>query len=236
MPKNYYAILGVLPSATLEEIRSAYRRHAKGYHPDRFGHDSAPFLNVQEAYEVLSDPANRASYDRKWRERTANEVPHLRPEPEIIHSRKPPIEPLRSRRPANLETISPLDSFHTSRPSFDELLDNLQNALDVPTQRKGDRFETLTMEVVLTPDEAGSGGKFQLLLPIEATCPACGGSGDLGDWDCWRCNGTGAIREEFPIEVEYPPGILDHYQVAIPLDRVSVPDICVILLFRISSY
>jgi curved DNA-binding protein CbpA len=42
MAKNYYSILGVLPTATLEEIRSAYRSGAKQYHPDHFGKDSEP--------------------------------------------------------------------------------------------------------------------------------------------------------------------------------------------------
>jgi curved DNA-binding protein len=52
MSNNHYAIWGVLPTATLEEIRSAYRSRAKQYHPDHFGKNSAPFRSVQEAYDV----------------------------------------------------------------------------------------------------------------------------------------------------------------------------------------
>jgi hypothetical protein len=51
MAKNYHAILGVSPTATFEEIRSAYRQRAKHYHPDYFGKNSAPFLGVQEAWD-----------------------------------------------------------------------------------------------------------------------------------------------------------------------------------------
>jgi hypothetical protein len=51
---------------------------------------------------------------------------------------------------------------------------------------------------------------------------------------CPECNGSGVIRAEFPLEVEYPPGIRDFYQIALPLDRFGVHDICPILLFRIS--
>lgn len=235
MAKNYYSILGVLPTATLEEIRSAYRKRAKQYHPDHFGHDSAPFRNLQEAYDVLGDPANRASYDRRGKEPTLGTILHSRREPEIVRSRRPPVEPLRSnRRSLNLETISPLRSFRTFRPSFEEILDSFRNAFDLGTRGKGERFRELTMEVVLTPDQARRGGRIQILMPIEAACPNCGGSGDFGFWYCPECDGSGVIREEFPLEVEYPPGIRDLYQVAIPLDRFGMHDICPILLFRIN--
>ena len=68
MEKNYYAILGVSQTATPEEIRSAYRQRAKQFHPDYFGRDSAPFLGIREAYDILGDPLNRSSYDRSLRE------------------------------------------------------------------------------------------------------------------------------------------------------------------------
>ena len=62
--KSYYAILGILPTATADEVKTAYRRREKKYHPDRFGEDSSPFLEVQEAYGVSSDPNDRRCYDR----------------------------------------------------------------------------------------------------------------------------------------------------------------------------
>jgi molecular chaperone DnaJ len=235
MAKNYYAILGILPTATLAEIRSAYRRRAKQYHPDQLGRDSAPFLNVQEAYDVLSNPANRSLYDRSLRKPGAGGVPHTRPVSEVIRSRKPPVEPLKSSRgPLDLGTISPLRSFHTFGPSFDEIFDALGNTFDLRSQPKADRFRTLTMEVLLTPEQARRGGSVWILLPAQVACPTCGGRGDTGFYQCWRCDGTGVSLEELPLQVEYPPGIQDHYQVAIPLDRFGIHDICPILLFRIS--
>jgi len=62
----YYRVLGVSKTATPEEIKSAYRRLAKIYHPDR-GADpdtEKKFKEIQKAYAVLSDPAKRAQYDR----------------------------------------------------------------------------------------------------------------------------------------------------------------------------
>jgi len=235
MAKNYYAILGILPTATPEEVRSAYLRRAKQYHPDHFGRDAAPFLNVQEAYDVLSDPANRASYDHTWRGASATQIRRPGPPPEMIRPRKSQAEPLRSKRgPILHETISSLDSFRSFHPSFDEIADNLRNALYLGAHRKGDRFQTLTMEVVLTPDQASRGGSIRILLPLEATCPTCLGSGDIGIWECWGCNGSGAVLQDVPLDVEYPPGIRNGYQVALPLDRYGLHDLCQVLLFRIS--
>lgn len=63
--RNYYEILGVRRDATQEEIKNAYRKLAKKYHPDSSGsqEDKQKFQEVQEAYAVLSDPEKRKTYD-----------------------------------------------------------------------------------------------------------------------------------------------------------------------------
>jgi len=69
--RDYYEILGVARTATPEEIRSAFRKKAREYHPD-VAKDKVKgaekFKEVNEAYEVLSDPAKRAKYDQTGRE------------------------------------------------------------------------------------------------------------------------------------------------------------------------
>jgi len=61
--KDYYELLGVQKGASESEIKSAFRKLAQKYHPDKKGGDEAKFKEVSEAYSVLSDKKRRAEYD-----------------------------------------------------------------------------------------------------------------------------------------------------------------------------
>ncbi len=67
--KDYYAILGVSHGASRDEIRTAFRKLARQTHPDVSGDPSSysRFVLIREGYDVLTDPAKRAQYDRTWR-------------------------------------------------------------------------------------------------------------------------------------------------------------------------
>jgi hypothetical protein len=67
--RTFYDLLGVSSEGSAEEVRAAYRRMALTYHPDvappgAAAENTRRFIEVQEAYETLSDPSRRASYDR----------------------------------------------------------------------------------------------------------------------------------------------------------------------------
>ncbi len=117
MAKNYYAILGISPTATAEDIREAYRKRAKELHPDHYGENSNPFLEVQEAYNILSNPGYRRKYDSSRQKSRFYDIPSNTSEIETLRPGKSQAEPLRDEgKPTNLGAIYPESSFRTVRP------------------------------------------------------------------------------------------------------------------------
>jgi curved DNA-binding protein CbpA len=97
--KDYYTVLGVTPAEGLHAIRRAYRNLAKQYHPDYAGQEGqTQFQEIQEAYEVLSDPRKRKEYDAR------------RP---VVRSARAVAEPLVPRHP---RTHAPEHLTRTSAP------------------------------------------------------------------------------------------------------------------------
>lgn len=64
MAKDYYKILGVSKTASADEIKRAYRKLAHQYHPDKNAGDGDKFKEINEAYQVLSNPQKKAQYDQ----------------------------------------------------------------------------------------------------------------------------------------------------------------------------
>src|ERR1035437_5418575 len=63
MAKDYYSTLGIPRTASADEVKKAYRKLAHEHHPDKKTGDEAKFKEVNEAYQVLSDPQKRSNYD-----------------------------------------------------------------------------------------------------------------------------------------------------------------------------
>ena len=78
-PANPYAVLGVPPTASSTQVREAYRRLAKQFHPDRHSDAQATerMQRINQAWETLSSPAARARYDDGGRRRPARRLPAL---------------------------------------------------------------------------------------------------------------------------------------------------------------
>ena len=128
MVLEHYEVLGVTPTASTAEIRSAYFRLAKQLHPDRQARTdpvaTERFLAVQNAYETLRDPARREEYDRQL-ERSATPgdanddaaASTTRPEPTPVPvgRRGPSLEEARDARLAYQKAISLLESGDRAR-------------------------------------------------------------------------------------------------------------------------
>lgn len=234
MAKNYYLILGVGSDATLDEIKAAFRRRALELHPDRSGLESEPFIELQEAYGVLSDPERRQRYDRQ----VAGQRTRRRPW-------GPAAEPLVRRPvPETFRTVSPASGFRELRldesflrfePSFDELFDRLWSDFTTLSRPKAETLESLTVEVVLTPEEARAGGAVRVEIPARSTCPTCGGHGAVETYECWRCAGQGHLTLHYPLSVSYPAGVTDGYVVRVPLEDFGIENFYLTVQFRVSG-
>ena len=235
MSKNYYVILGVASDANDDAIKSAFRRRAMELHPDTSGLESGPFLELQEAYGVLGNPQRRRHYDRAAHFAAIRRGPRG-PAAEPLVGERPRGESFRpSVSPRNCREIPRAGIFECESPAFDELFDRWWGNFGSLSRPKAETLESLTLEVVITREEARSGGRVQVDIPARASCPACGGHGAVGFYECWRCEGHGALTATYPVAVPYPPGIRDSYVVRIPLDRFGVENLYLMVLFRVSD-
>ncbi len=235
MPKNYYIILGISSTSSQDEIKSAYRRLAKEFHPDHYG-QSSPFLNIQEAYSVLSDPVRRRSYDTNLLEnrQPRGRSEHFEPLKESPYRGE--VEPLIPEKgQGGSGSASLLQSFHTYRSSLDSLFDRWFSNFSEKSPSKGERLENLTVVITLPPDQAFRGGHVRLTVPSRRQCPGCSGRGGVGAYECFRCNGQGVLSGEFPIIISYPPGISDNHTVKLSLERFGIRNLYLTATFRIGE-
>ena len=228
MAKSYYAILGISSSAKADEIKAAYRRLIKEFHPDNYSGGSNIFQQIQEAYSVLSDNQERRQYDRNlinaktrvpFRHKFSPEREHLFPE----------------RQSADIDNISLVRSFHTFTPSFDEIFDWLWNNFSTLHYPKSGMVQNLTIEVPITNEQVLFGGNARVMVPVKAICEICRGYGNVGPYECTRCAGEGAIAGEVPILVAFPPGLKEDHAVMIPLDRYGIRNLHLTVLFYLTD-
>jgi DnaJ-class molecular chaperone len=225
MAKSYYAILGISSNATEDEIRSAYRRLAKEFHPDHYEGDSDIFREIQEAYAVLGNARRRHAYEQNIAKALIK-----KPFRSATYSKPEPLIP--EEEPVDMGEISPVRSFQSFTPSFDEIFDWLWSNFSDLAAPKFDHVQNLTLEVTLTPEQARRGGNARVMVPAQAVCPTCRGHGGVGFYECLRCAGEGTISGEMPVSVAFPPGLTKDHAVMIPLNRFGIPNTHITVLFR----
>ena len=178
--KDYYQVLGVSPSATEPEIKKAYRRLAKQYHPDARPGDAVTaerFKVINEAYSVLSDAEKRKQYDlmRKFGPLGA-----------AAAGRRGPSG-------ARGGGGTPFQEGEFGFGGFGGLGDLFSSIFG--RGRKAD-VEPIELSVEIPFRVAALGGKVPVTVPVTETCPTCGGTGaapGASVTTCPECNGRGEI-------------------------------------------
>ena len=231
MPKNYYIILGIPKSSTQKDIRAAYRRLAKEFHPDRYGKDQAPFQIIQEAYAILSNPESRKSYDHSLqpKSRVNSTVRHtFNKRSSNIHIE--PLVPESHTRFSNQNAFT--RSFRQQRSTIDDVFGCFAGENQGFYDSKMMLPQDISVEISLTPIQAQIGGNVRVDLPIPLHCSSCHRYSEHG-FVCRRCNGTGILRGEKPILIRFPAGIQDNHVIKISLHPHDIRKIYLNVIFKI---
>ncbi|MER3410286.1 MAG: molecular chaperone DnaJ [Thermoleophilia bacterium] len=226
--KNLYDVLGVPKTATQEEIKKAYRRLARQWHPDKNPDNPEAeerFKEIQAAYDVLSDPEKRKRYDA-----VGSPDGRLGPEGTFIFEDLGDLfgglgglgdlfgglfggratagtRRQRGRRGADVEVEVTL--------SFEDALRGVETtipvSLDSPCSQCGGSGSRPGTAPVVCPQCQGRGmvAESQGLFAISHPCSRCRGHGTVVEDPCPRCRGTGRERRTRRFKVQIPPGVKD---------------------------
>ena len=225
MAKDYYLILGLPLDAAPGEIRTAFHKLALRHHPDRPDASSPPrFQDIAEAYDVLSDPARRARYDRQLcRERVCADVVR-------VHARTRDPEPLIA------EPFPITGRPETVRPSYGALLDRLVGNFLAAEAPKPEHPEPLNFELILSQEEAGRGVRIPFEIPVFSTCYRCGGTGRDWLFPCADCGGEGRFVDHEVLHVRVPAGVADGTVIERSLDRLGVHNLWLRVHVRVERH
>ncbi len=190
MARSFYEILGVPRSASAAEVRSAYRKLARRYHPDVNPNNKASearFREIQAAYDVLGDEETRRRYDTygdRWEQ--AEQIEEMQ----------------RQRASAGFGEPGGF--------SFDGGFGDLGSAfggLFGGGPRGPRRGQDTEAPIEITLDEAFAGATRTVTLQSAGPCGLCGGAGGLNGARCHSCGGAGQTLRPRRLEVKAPPGV-----------------------------
>jgi molecular chaperone DnaJ len=182
--RDFYEILGVQKTAGIDEIKTAYRKHAMKYHPDRNPGDKEAedkFKEGAEAYEVLSDPNKRARYDQFGHQGVKGTDFHGFDNVNDIFS-----------------AFSDIFSGFGGGSIFDDIFGGSRRGGSGRHRQPGIQGGDLKVTLKLTLEEIAVGAEKTLKVKAFHKCSSCNGSGaksGSSTAECTTCRGAGEIRQ-----------------------------------------
>jgi molecular chaperone DnaJ len=206
--KDYYDILGVKKDASEKEVKQAYRRLARRYHPDVNPGDKsaeAKFKEINEAYEVLSDKDKRRKYDRfgdKWQ--YADQFTQGGQQTQYWDF-----------SPGGGASYSFTGGDMGDLESIFEGLFGGARSRTFHRRAQPRRGQDLESPVEITLEEAYHGTSRTISLQVGEPCTACKGTGLIQKVPCATCRGAGMVTSIKRLEVKIPPGVQNGSRVRI---------------------
>jgi molecular chaperone DnaJ len=222
--RDYYEVLGVSREATEQEIKSAYRKLALKFHPDRnHGDKSAEekFKEAAEAYAVLADADKRSAYDRFGHAGVSSAAGAGGFDPTIFADFGDIFGGLRDifgfgdifggGRRGGPQRGS--DLRYDLEISFEESARGVETAVQIPRQEQCDSCRGSGAAAGSAPSVCSHcNGRGQIryqqgFFTVAQTCRQCGGAGRVITKPCPECQGHGAVARQRKLTVKIPPGI-----------------------------
>lgn len=225
--RDYYEVLGVTKGATDAEIKKAYRKVAKKYHPDTNPGDleaEEKFKEAAEAYAVLADPEKKAKYDQYGHAAfEQNGGPggfggfDFSDMGDIFGDIFGDMFGGGGRQRQSNGPVKGANIKTTVRVSFEEAIFGTQEELELPLKDECDVCNGSGAQPGHKPETCPKcAGKGQVVYTQQSlfgmtrtvqTCPDCGGSGKLIKFKCSNCAGSGFVKSKKKIQVAVPAGI-----------------------------
>ena len=236
--RDYYEILGVGKNADEKELKAAYRKLAKQFHPDANQHDTAAehkFKEVSEAYDILKDPQKKAAYDRFGHQAFENGMGG-RPGgagfgPDFSSSMSDIFEDLfgdfmggqrgQGRQRGQTQgrggsgAQRGADLRYNMEISLTEGFTGKTAQIRVPSSVSCDVCHGSGAKAGTTPKTCSTCGGHGAVrsqsgfFTVERTCPACQGRGQVIADPCQACHGQGRVNKERTLSVNIPAGVED---------------------------
>jgi DnaJ-class molecular chaperone len=200
--KDYYGILGVGRNASDKEIKQAYRKLARKYHPDVNPGDKTAeekFKHINEAYEVLSNPDKRQKYDQfgdQWQ--YADQFARAG----------------RQQGPS-WDFGQGGTTFHFGADDLGSLFGDLFGTGTRTRRARPRRGRDIEYPIEITLEEAYRGAMHTIALQTEEPCAICQGTGRIQNVSCASCRGSGVVPSVKRLEVKIPAGVKDGSRVRV---------------------